>query len=772
MNPDAMERRWPAGLAGALIVLAGILAYANSFAVPLVLDDLPSIRDNPTIRQLWPPGGALSPPRGTGLTVEGRPILNLSLACNFAVGGLGVWSYHAVNLAIHLLAGLTLFGIVRRTRVCPESGWWGGRAGGFALAAALLWTVHPLQTEAVTYVIQRAESLMGLCYLLTLYCFIRSLAGPRQTAWSVAAVAACAVGMATKEVMASAPLMVLAYDRTFVAGSWRVAWRSRGRTYLGLGATWLLLAVLAVRTGSRGGTSGLGSGVEPLRYWATQPAAIAHYLRLSFWPANQVFDYGTEGLGSGAANVPADLAGFLPGGLLLLALAAASGWALMRGGRQGARWGFLGLVFLAVLAPTSLIPGNRQTLAEHRMYLALAPVLIAALATGAWLLQAAVSWLQSALRRVGRARVGEGRALGFQGAAALELAAAERAVPARAVPLSARFERAGLSVAGLAVAGLAAAGIAATRARNSEYRSPVALFAADVSRRPANPYARANLGMALAEVGRVEEAVGSFREALRLRPVYPVAEDDLGNALLRLGRREEAEACYRRALREDPRFAAAHNNLGRALLEAGDLPGADGEIGAALQLDPDLTEARSNRAGLLARSGRFEEALAEYRAIVAGQPDDAGVRNDFGIALAQSGDRADALAQYREAVRIDPTFPEARANLAAALAATGRSADAIAEYRRALALRPGFTSARNNLGNVLLRSGQAEAAVAEYEAALRYDPAHAASHYNLGNALLGLGRTDRAIVEFREALRLQPDLGLARQRLEQLGAGP
>jgi tetratricopeptide (TPR) repeat protein len=749
MKPDLVERRWPAWAAGALIALAGLLAYANTFAVPLLLDDLPSIRDNPTIRHLWPPGGALSPPGGTGLTVEGRPILNLSLACNYALSGLGVGSYHAVNLAIHLLAGLTLCGIIRRTLARLDPAPDRGHAVGFALAVALLWTVHPLQTEAVTYVIQRAESLMGLCYLLTLCFFIRSLEGPRQIGWAAAAVSACAIGMGTKEVMVSAPLIVLAYDRAFVAGSWREAWRARGRTHLALGATWLILGALAFRTGNRGGTSGLGSGVEPLRYWLTQPGAIAHYLRLSFWPANQVFDYGTEGLTGGAAALPAHRSAVLLAGLFLFALVGATGWALWGGGKRAARWGFLGLVFLAVLAPTSLIPGNRQTLAEHRMYLALAPVVIAALAAGAALVQAASV-------RTGRAKEGEARAAAVQGGGAPEAAGS----PAARVALAA-----------VAVAGLAVAGVAATRARNFDYRSPVDLFAADVRRRPANAYARANLGMALFEQGRLEEAVGALREALRLKPIYPVAEDDLGNALLRLGRREEAEACYRRALREDPRFAAAHNNLGRARLQAGDPAGAGEEIAAALQLDPVLTEARSNRAGMLARSGHLVQAVAEYRAIIADHPDAAGVRNDFGIALAQAGDRAGAAVQYGEALRLDPAFPEAHANLADALGRLGRTAEAVVEYRRALALRPGFTSARDNLGNTLLRIGRPAEALAEYETAVKFEPAHAVTHYNLGNAWLQLGRPDQAIAEYREALRLQPDLIYARQMLEKLGGG-
>src|SRR6185312_4252239 len=100
-----------------------------------------------------------------GTTVGGRPFLNLSLALNQAFGGTNPWGYHALNLAIHVLAGLTLFGLVRRTLEA-------GRKGSAllpAFAAALLWTVHPLQTEAVTYIVQRAESAMGLFYLLTLY---------------------------------------------------------------------------------------------------------------------------------------------------------------------------------------------------------------------------------------------------------------------------------------------------------------------------------------------------------------------------------------------------------------------------------------------------------------------------------------------------------------------------------------------------------------------------------------------------------------------------
>jgi len=728
-------------IAAAAIVAVGLWAYGNSFAGPFVLDDLSSIRDNPTIRHLWPLTGPLAPPRGEGWTVEGRPLLNLSLAVNYAIGGLRVGSYHGLNLAIHLSAALALFGVVRRTleglnlAADPR-----GRAWGLALAAALIWTVHPLQTEAVSYIVQRAESLMGLCYLFTLYAFIRSVARPARTFWTAAAVAACAAGMATKEVMVSAPVIVLAYDRAFLAGSWREAWRARRWTHLALGSTWVLLGWLALGAGNRGGTSGVGSGVEALRYWLTQPAAVARYLRLCYWPVGQVFDYGTEGLDSPGADLPACL--------LVAAMVGLTGWALVGGDRRRLRWGFLSLMFLAVLAPTSLVPGNRQTLAEHRMYLASVPLIVGSVLAGAALLNRALPlclaavtrWLAPALTRKRPDPVFAQRlyAVGFW------------LVVATSVVALARL----------------------TRSRNADYRTAVSLFAADVRRRPENPYARANLGVALFAEGRPEAALGPLREALRLKPVYPVAEDDLGNVLLRLGRADEAEACYRRAIAEDPRWALAHNNLGRALLQAGDLGAAKVELAAALALDPTLTEARVNWAGLLARSGRTAEAEAGYRAILAAQPDQAGAHNDLGLLLARRGDWREALDQFRSAERGDPSLPEVHANAGDALAALGQRSEAEAEYRRALSLRSDFTPARDNLGNTLAAEGRLVEAVEEYRTALRFDPAHAVTHYNLANALLRLNRRDEAIQEYRSALRLQPDLSFARAVLDRLGATP
>ena len=169
-----------------LIVAAGLIVYSNSFSGVFLFDDAPHIVHNERIRHLWPL---------TELFSEHRPVLDLSLAINYALGELDVWGYHAVNLAVHLLAGLTLYGVIRRSlsreglkdRFSPAS-------ESLASIAALIWVVHPLQTQSVTYVIQRSESLLGLFYLLTLYCLIRSVDSVHRHVWYATTVVCCALG--------------------------------------------------------------------------------------------------------------------------------------------------------------------------------------------------------------------------------------------------------------------------------------------------------------------------------------------------------------------------------------------------------------------------------------------------------------------------------------------------------------------------------------------------------------------------------------------------
>src|SRR5262249_2548115 len=157
----------------------------------------------------------------------------LSFTISHAVGGYDVRGYHAANLAIHVLAAWILYDVVRRTlsrgrrTECLSDS-----ATGLAFAVALIWLVHPLHPNTITYIYQRLESLMALFYLATLWCFLRANDSSKSGYWYAASVACCALGMGTKEVMVTAPLVVLWYDRLFVAKSWNDLIKKRRLYYL------------------------------------------------------------------------------------------------------------------------------------------------------------------------------------------------------------------------------------------------------------------------------------------------------------------------------------------------------------------------------------------------------------------------------------------------------------------------------------------------------------------------------------------------------------
>ena len=178
-----------------IIVAAAVLVYANSLDGAFVLDDDHGIEDNRRIRSLDNLDELLS---------AGRPLLELSLALNYAYGELEPAGYHAFNILIHILVALTLYGLVRRTLLLPRlRERFGTSSHWLALAIGLLWTVHPLTTQAVTYVIQRGESMASLFYLVTLYCVVRgSLAKrARRGHWYATAVVSAGVGVACKAIV-------------------------------------------------------------------------------------------------------------------------------------------------------------------------------------------------------------------------------------------------------------------------------------------------------------------------------------------------------------------------------------------------------------------------------------------------------------------------------------------------------------------------------------------------------------------------------------------
>ena len=637
----------------------------------------------------------------------GRPVECLTLALNYALDGLNIRGYHAFNLMLHLASALVLFGLLRRTFEGEKlRDRFGAAAIWVAAATALIWEVHPLQTESVTYIIQRSELLMGLFMLLTVYCTLRGSQSSRPRAWYLAAVVSCALGMGSKEVMVCAPLIVLLYDRVFLAPSFRELWRRRMSLYIGLTATWVLLAAMVAQTAHPNTRFGI-EGLTPWGYLMTEASVITHYLRLCFWPHPLVIDYGDWPIAPSLEDV------LLPA-VAVLGLLGATVWAL----RYRPWAGFLGAWFFLILGPTSsILPSAGEVAAERRMYSPLAAV-VTLTVVGAFVLG----------NRLLTKR--EGAVLGC--------------------------------LTGVAVVALCGF---LTVQRNQDYRSALAIWQDTVERRPNNPRAHDNLGSALGEAGRVQEAIGQLEQALRINPSYADAHYNLGKALDQAGRTREAIGHYQQALQIKPNDVNALNNLGLALSHLGRKREAMEHWEQALRIKPDLAEAHFNLGRALMGEGRLPEAIGHYEQVLRINPDDTEVHDVLGIALIELGRPQQAVEHWEQALRIKPDLAEAHFNLGLALMGEGRLPEAIDHYEQALRIKPDYAEAHNDLGNALRELGRPQEAISHYEQALRITPDDARAHNNLGTVLMQVGKQAEAIENLEQALRINPNLAEAHYNL-------
>jgi len=621
-------------LALALAVAAG-WAYSTSFRGVFVFDDRFAIVENPNIKTLWPLTRAMSAPAEA--PVSGRPVASLTLAINYALAppeardvmapaeagappGItesflrNVWGYHFMNLALHVLAALALLGVVRHTllsdRLRPR---FEGHATAIAFVAALVWTVHPLLTDAVTYITQRTELLMGLFYLVTLYCAIRA-AGREATArartgWTAAAIAACAAGMGSKQTMVTAPLAVWLWDWFFRGDTAPEKGSPRWPLYGGLAATWLLLAALVAY--ERWPTS-IGFNLEgwtPYTYLLTQTRVLAHYLRLAVAGAPLVLDYD----GWPMSRSLAEVAPFALAWTVLLALT-------VLGAARRKAWAFLPASWFLALAPSSsVLPLATEIAAERRMYLPLATLVVAAV-IGAYLL---------------------GR----------------RLLPTFVADTSKR-RQVGAAAAIVFAGGLVLTYGTMTSARNRDFWSDQRIWEDVVEKRPANARARLNYGVDLAKVGRLEEAERHLREAVRLRRSSAPAHANLGSVLCSLGHLEEGIGHLERTLELDPKYTQVYSNLGEAYGALGRHAPAAEYFALAVQATPD-TPFLMNRLGWLlatspedgVRDGARAVAVAE-RAVALTSRLDAMSLNTLAAAYAESGRFDAAVATAREALAV------------------------------------------------------------------------------------------------------------------------
>jgi tetratricopeptide (TPR) repeat protein len=481
----------------------------------------------------------------------------------------------------------------------------------------------------------------------------------------VLAVISCALGMASKESMVTAPFMILMYDRIFVFDTFKEAWRRRWPFYVSLAATWAVLAAL-IWSGPRFRSAGFSSGVSPWTYLLNQTLMIVRYLRLTIWPVGLVVDYGVPR--------PLSVSDVAPSAALVVMLALSTVWMLV----YRPKVGFLGLWFFTTLSPTSsIVPIATEVGAERRMYLPLAALVVLAVVGAAW-----------ALERWARTR-GPAFAGAMPGPPELQRGPATR-----------RAHAVGLVALAIVVLALSAG----TVARNREFASSVSLARTTLDRWP-NARARHSLGVALLAEGQREAGITELRRAVS---EDPAALYTLGVALYQNEQLDEALQQLREFLsRESQRIEVpvAHELAGRILKRQGRFAEAAEEFRTVLRMTPSRIEVHGLLAESLFREQKFDEAIGHYQQFLTYRPADVPGHVQLGIAYDALGRQDDAIAQFRRVAALVPQDPVAHRNLARALLEKSNLKsnvdEAIVELRRAVELNPADDQVRAELEAVL-----------------------------------------------------------------------
>ena len=646
-----------------LILILGILVYSNSLHVPFVFDDSFSIVDNPEIRNL---PGLISDALSGHAYHPNRYVGFLTFALNYHFGGFEVTGYHLVNLLIHLANALLVYALLILTFRAPflRNSVLQGAAGPVALLAGALFVVHPIQTQAVTYIVQRLTSLATTFYLSTfvLYAYARLNAGENRffsaKGWVfyLASVATAILAMRTKEIAFTLPLLLSLYEFLFFEGSLR----KRSSAIAPHLLTMLIIPLSILHLGRSAGeiigelrqATEFQPTVSRYVYLVTQFRVVVTYLRLLVLPVHQNLDY----------DYPIYTSFFTPPVFVSFVLLAAL---------------FLLTIYLhRVSSPIS--DGSSSSLLSYRPSRAADPAVR--------LISFGIFWFFIALS-VESSFIPITDVI-FEHRVYLPSVGAFAGVAVAFVMLTVKARKRGLAWVLTVIAAAAVLSLAVgTWKRNEVWKTEETLWRDVVEKSPRNARAYSNLGAVLGEAGRTEEAIAALSTAIRLQPNNTKAQVNLGTALASAGRREEAIRILSEAVRIEPDNANALNNLGTVLTDA----------------------------------GRLDEAITILNQAVRYRPENARAHYNLGRAYLAAGRKVEGVAALETAVRLKSDYDDARVTLASALTRGGRFREAAILLERSMGRLAGRADARYVLGIASHCVGDSVTASRELAALQRLD---------------------------------------------------
>jgi len=721
-----------------LLTAAVVLIYSNTFHHPFVFDDFRNITENDSVRNV-------SQFLSLKSYFQARSIAMLSFALTYRFCKLDVFWYHAGNILIHLLASWTAYFLALNVfRVLPA-----GRVGSIrssALFAALLFAVHPLQTQAVTYIIQRQASMAALFFMGSVLFFCLARTGAMKKRYFFMSAVCGLLAVKCKENAFCLPGVLLLmefilFDRTWKGWKRKLPWLAA----LGLAGLFLVLHIMGVfhvaadkdLWTSLSEATRVQTKVSRWQYLCTQFSVIIIYIRLLLFPVGQSLDW-LYPLKAGFFD------GLTPAALLFLA-AVISG-SVMAVKKYPLIALAAGWFFITLAIESSIFP-IADTLFEHRLYL---PMVAYALF---------VPWLVFRLVPDSRRRLGALLCvalvvvLGTGTYMRNRVWRNEEILWQDVLQKNPRNYRAHNN-------------LGRTLARAKRYMEAMPHIETSLSLKPRYAEALNNKGYVSLALGDAETALQFSMKALQVRPSFLKAHQNVANALVALDRPREALPHYYKAVKTKQKNASVRNNLGLALAMLNRLDKAIRQYHLALKTEPDDPEILTNLGLALARKGRRKEAVTVYEEALEGNKEYAEAHHGLALTLAALGQTDQAEKHYIAAMRLKPDYAEACNSWGVFLTGQGRAEEAVRQYRKAIELDPAFAAAHNNLGAVLTQQGNIEEATVHFKAVLQLDPGFTNAHFNLGNVMTMMKRYREAIEHYREALRLNPELHVARTNME------
>jgi len=611
--------------AAAVILIAGFAAvvYSNTLTVPFVFDDLFVITNNPythSLSNLWPPGGA-------------RYLGYVTFALNYSAGGLSVAGYHIVNIAIHIVNGILVYTLVRYIFMTPVmKNFLKGRDKApvlyIAVLSALIFTVHPINTQGVNYITQRFTSLATLFYLLSVVLYLkwRNSTGKERAIFYALSLLAAVAAQKTKEISFTLPFMILFFEFVFFPATGEGVNLKKRLVFLAPFLLCLLIiplslfgpALVGMVFGAGGAAGGKGGGLSaavpldlkeiPLyNYLITQLRVIITYLRLIFIPVGQNLDYDYPVFQS--FWTPSILLSFLThiviisSGVYIFLRSRAKKNPYLLIIASGLFW------FYTALAVEAVAP-LRDVINEHRPYLP-----------------------------------GIGIYTAFSAAVLYGLSRARERFHLKISTMAAAVIIASFTVLPLA---------AAAYGRNMVWRDIIVLYEDIVQKSPDKARAHNNLGVEYAKRGEFEKAIKEFRATLDLDTTLHDTIRNLAKALMQEGLIDKAAVEYRRFLKTSPGDIEARDSLAEIYYKKGLLGAAAREYRMILARRPGRIKTRNNLANIFLLQGRLDRAVKEYRVVLSMKPDHVETLYNMAITLEKKGDRAGAAAYYRRFIKSAP----------------------------------------------------------------------------------------------------------------------